>query len=134
MRWKRPDVADGLDLVEPGRRGALNGLVQNGVPHIGSNTGDDSINLPFLRAFLSGSLRRIARPLNGIEEVSEDAFRLLVPFACCINRNAAEAQRYRDGRLERVVERASVVALALSLSHDAVAVPAMMKECSFLSL
>ena len=32
-------------------------------------------------------------------------------------------QRYRDGRLERVVERASVVALALRLSHDAVAVP-----------
>ena len=49
MRWERLDVADGLDLAEPRRRGAWNELAQNGVPHIEINAGDDPINLPFLR-------------------------------------------------------------------------------------
>ena len=50
-------------------------------------------------------------------------FRLLVSFARCPKRDAAEAQGYRNGLLERAMERASVVALALGMGHDAIAIP-----------
>ena len=81
MRQNRSAVTDGLDLAEPHRRGAWNGLVQKGVPCIGNNAGDDSVDLPFLRGLLSRGPRRVARPLDWAKEVSEHAFRLLVPFA-----------------------------------------------------
>ena len=64
-------------------------MVQNGVPHIGHNVGDDSIYLPFLRAILFRGLRRVARPLDGAKGVSEHALRLLVPFARCSKWDAA---------------------------------------------
>ena len=51
------------------------------------------------------------------------ADRLLVHFARCLKRDAGEDQRYRSGRLKRVMERARVVALAPGLGHDAIAVP-----------
>jgi len=72
----------------------------------------DSIDLPFLRGFLSRVLCRVARPLDGVKEVSEHALRLLVPFSRCPKQDTAEAQGYRNGRLERVMEGESVVALA----------------------
>ena len=55
--------------------------------------------------------------------MSEHALRLLVPFARCPKRDAAEAQGYRNSRLKRVVERAGVVALVLGLGHDEIAMP-----------
>ena len=120
MRCKRLNFADGLDLVEPFRRGAWNELVQKGVPHIGSNAGDDPIDLPFLRGLLSRGLCRVARPLGGVMEVSEKALRLFVPFARCPKRDAGQAQGYRSGRLEHVMERAGVVSFALGLCYGAI--------------
>ena len=56
-------------------------VLENGVPHIDNNAGDDSINLPFLRGLLSRGLRRVTGPLDGAKEVSGHALRLLVPIA-----------------------------------------------------
>ena len=54
--------------------------------------------------------------------VSEHVLRLLVPFARCPKRDAAEAQGYRNGRLKCVIGRASVAALALGLSNGTAAI------------
>ena len=98
-------------------------VAQNGVPHIDSNAGDDFVYPSFLRGLLTRGLRRVARPLGGAKGVSEHALRLLVPFARCPKRDAAEAQGYRNGRLVRGVERSIVVALALGLGHGTIAMP-----------
>ena len=71
----------------------------------------------------SGALRLVARPPGGTKRVSGRALRLLDPFNRCSKRNAAETRRYRDGRLERVVARAGVVAHVLGPGHDAIAMP-----------
>ena len=75
-------------------------MVQNGVPHIDHNVGDDSIYLPFLRGFHSRGFRRVARPLDGVMEVSEHALRPLVPFARCPKRDAAKPPVTRYGACE----------------------------------
>ena len=46
----------------------------------------------------------------------------LFPLLAALN-GMPQRPRDRNGRLERVMERASVVALALGLGHDAIAIP-----------
>ena len=100
---KRLGVADGLDLAEPRRKGAWTELARNGVPHIDSSTGDGFVNPPFLRGIHTRGPRCVARPLGGVKEVPENALRLLVLFARCPKWDAAGAQKYRNGCLERAM-------------------------------
>jgi len=67
------------------------------------------------------SRRAPARWGQRAKEVSKHALRVLVSFARCPERDAAKAQRYRGGCLERVAKRACVAILALGLGHGTIA-------------
>ena len=68
-------------------------LVQNGVPHIGSDAGDDSINLPFLRGLLSRVFAASRAFSMGSRRFPSMPFVCLFPLLAALN---GMLQRPRD--------------------------------------
>ena len=73
---------------------SLQWLVQNGVPRIGSDSGDDSINLPFLRGLLSPVVFAESRALSmGPRRFPSMPFACVFPLLAALN---GMTQRSRD--------------------------------------